>query len=136
MDVGLAVAVVLAVAFAVTNGLNDAANSIAALVTTRAATPRQAIVLASGFNLLGPLLLGAAVADTIGGIATVAPSAANQVIAAGLTAAVAWNVASWSLGLPSSSGQALVGGLVGATLAQGGIDADFRGPVRWEFWAR
>ena len=87
----------------------------------RAATPFQAIVLACVFNLLGPLLLGAAVANTIGGIVTVAPSAANQVIGGGLVAAVAWNLATWSRGLPSSSAQALVGGLVGAALAEGGV---------------
>jgi inorganic phosphate transporter, PiT family len=123
MNVGLVVAIVLAVAFAVTNGMHDAANSIAALVATRAATPIQAIVLASVFNLLGPLLIGAAVANTIGGIVTVEPSAANQVIGAGLVAAVTWNLATWSRGLPSSSAQALVGGLVGAALAEGGINA-------------
>ena len=54
MDTGLVVAVVLATGFAVTNGLHDASNAIATLVATRAATPRQAIVLASIFNLLGP----------------------------------------------------------------------------------
>jgi inorganic phosphate transporter, PiT family len=123
MDAGLLVAIVLAVAFVTANGFNDAANSIAALVATRAATPLQAIVLASAFNLLGPLLLGAAVANTIGGIVSVAPSAAQQVIGAGLAAAVAWNVATWSRGIPASSAQALVGGLVGAALAQGGADA-------------
>src|SRR5579875_1079629 len=123
MDAGLVVAVVLAVAFAVTNGLHDAANSIASLVATRAASPLQAIMLATTFNLLGPLLLGAAVANTIGAIVRVTPATANQVIGAGLTAAVTWNLASWSRGLPSSSGQALVGGLVGAALVQGGVDA-------------
>ena len=80
-------------------------------------------MLASVFNLLGPLLLGAAVANTIGGIVTVTPSAANQVIGAGLAAAVVWNLGAWCRGLPSSSGQALVGGLVGAALAEGGIHA-------------
>ena len=123
MDAGLVVAVVLGVAFAVTNGFHDASNSIAALVATRAATPLQAIVLASVFNLLGPLLVGAAVANTIGGIVRVTPSAADQVIGAALAAAVAWNLATWSRGLPSSSAQALVGGLVGAALAEGGVDA-------------
>ena len=123
MDVGLVVAIVLAVAFVLTNGFHDAANSIAALVATRAATPLQAIMLASVFNLLGPLLLGAAVANTIGGIVTVPSSAADQVIGAGLAAAVTWNVATWRRGLPSSSAQALVGGLVGAALAEGGFQA-------------
>ena len=117
------VAVLLAIAFAVTNGLHDASNAIATLVATRAATPLQAILLASVFNLLGPLLLGAAVADTIGGIVTVPPDEAVEVIGAGLAAAVAWNLVTWRLGLPSSSGHALVGGLVGAAVVEGGVDA-------------
>ena len=92
MDAGLAIAVLLALGFAVTNGLHDAANAIATLVATRAARPSQAIVLATVFNLLGPLLVGAAVADTIGGIVTVSPSEAVAVIGSGLAAATAWNV--------------------------------------------
>ena len=123
MDVGLAVAIVLAIAFAATNGLHDASNAIATLVATRVARPGQAILLASIFNMLGPLLLGAAVADTIGGIVTVDPSAANAVIGSGLAAAVSWNLITWRSGLPSSSGHALVGGLVGAALLDGGADA-------------
>jgi PiT family inorganic phosphate transporter len=126
MDAGLVVAIVLAIAFAVTNGLHDASNAIATLVATRAATPGQAIVIASVFNLLGPLLVGAAVADTIAGIVTVSPSVATEVIGSGLAAAGTWNLVTWRWGLPSSSGHALVGGLVGAALAEGGVDA-----VRW-----
>jgi len=123
MDTGLAVAILLAVAFATTNGIHDASNAIATLVATRAARPGQAIVLASVFNMLGPLLLGAAVADTIGGIVTVPASAVTLVIGSGLAAAVAWNLTTWRFGLPSSSGHALVGGLVGAALLDGGLDA-------------
>lgn len=123
MDAGLAIAIALAIAFAITNGLHDASNAIATLVATRAATPLQAIVLASVFNLLGPLLVGAAVADTIAGIVTVAPSTATEVIGSGLAAAGVWNLITWRFGLPSSSGHALVGGLVGAALVEGGIDA-------------
>jgi PiT family inorganic phosphate transporter len=126
VDTGLGIAVGLALAFAGTNGLHDASNSIATLVATRAARPLQAIVLASVFNLLGPLLVGAAVADTIGGIVTVAPAEATAVIGSGLAAAVAWNLITWRYGLPSSSGHALVGGLVGAAVAEGGLEA-----VRW-----
>jgi PiT family inorganic phosphate transporter len=126
VDAGLVVALMLAVAFAVTNGFLDAANSIAALVVTRVATPLQALVLASVFNLLGPLLVGTAVAGTIGGIVHVTPPVTDQVIGAGLAAAVGWNLVAWSRGLPSSSGQALVGGLVGAALASGGV-----GAVNW-----
>lgn len=126
MEPGLAFAVLLALVFAATNGLHDASNAIATLVATRAARPAQAIVLAAIFNLLGPLLVGAAVAETIGSIVTVVPSAAVEVIGAGLAAAVTWNLITWRFGLPSSSGHALVGGLVGAALVEGGLDA-----VQW-----
>jgi PiT family inorganic phosphate transporter len=123
MDTEVALAVLLAIGFAVTNGLHDAANAIATLVATRAARPGQAIVLASVFNMLGPLLIGAAVADTIGGLLSVSSSVATEVIASGLAAAIAWNLITWRLGLPSSSGHALVGGLVGAGLVEGGLNA-------------
>jgi inorganic phosphate transporter, PiT family len=123
MDAQLVVAVLFAIGFAVTNGLHDASNAIATLVATRAATPLQAILLASVFNLLGPLFLGAAVADTIGGIVTVPPDVTVEVIGAGLAAAVTWNLVTWRLGLPSSSGHALVGGLVGAAVVEGGVHA-------------
>lgn len=123
MDLGAFIVVALALAFAATNGLHDASNAVATLVATRAASPLQAIMLASVFNLLGPLLVGAAVADTIGGIVTVPPDEAIRVIGAGLVAAVGWNLLTWRRGLPSSSSHALVGGLVGAALVQGGLDA-------------
>lgn len=126
MDTGFGLALALAFAFALTNGFHDASNAIATLVATRAARPGQAVVLAAVFNVLGPLVVGAAVADTIGGIVTLEPAEAIQVIGAGLMAAVAWNVITWWRGLPSSSGHALVGGLVGAGLLEGGADA-----IRW-----
>ena len=119
-------AVVAVLAFAFTNGFNDAANAIATLVATRGARPGAAIVLAAFCNLLGPLLLGAAVADTVAGIADVAPSQTAIVVGAALTAAVAWNVTTWRFGLPSSSSHALVGGLVGATIVEAGV-----GAVNW-----
>ena len=123
MHAGFGLAIALAFAFALTNGFHDASNAIATLVATRAARPVQAVVLAAVFNLLGPLVVGAAVADTIGGIVTLGQQEAIEVIGAGLLAAVAWNVVTWWLGLPSSSGHALVGGLVGAGVVQGGADA-------------
>lgn len=126
MGTAFVVAILLAFAFAATNGLHDASNAIAALVATRAARPLQAIVLAAIFNLLGPLFVGGAVADTIGGIVSVEPSVAAAVIGSGLAAAVVWNLITWHFGLPSSSGHALVGGLIGAALTEGGINA-----VQW-----
>lgn len=123
---GLWIAVAFALAFALTNGFNDAANAIATLVATRGALPAQAVVLAAIFNMLGALLVGTAVADTIAGIVTVPASEAVAVIGSGVLGATVWNVLTWWRALPSSSGHALVGGLVGAGLVEGGLDA-----VRW-----
>lgn len=123
---GLVLAVLAALAFALTNGLHDAANSIAALVATRAARPGPAVALATVGNVIGPLLLGTAVADTLAGIVTLPPSQTVAVIGAGLTASVIWNTFTWRLGIPSSSGHALIGGLVGAALLEAGT-----GAVNW-----
>ena len=119
-------AVAFALAFALTNGFNDAANAIATLVATRGALPRQAVVLSAVFNMLGALLVGTAVADTIAGIVTVSGAEAVVVIGSGALGAVLWNLLTWWRGLPSSSAHALVGGLVGAALVEGGI-----GAVQW-----
>jgi len=100
VSAGLLIALVLVLAFAFTNGVHDASNAIATLVATRIARPGQALALATVFNTLGPLLVGAAVADTIGGIVAVDGRAAIDVIGAGLVAAVAWNLLTWRLGLP------------------------------------
>jgi PiT family inorganic phosphate transporter len=126
MNAGFTVALTAAFAFAFTNGFHDASNSIATLVATRAARPAAAVAMAAVFNMLGPLVLGAAVADTVGGIVTLSHDAAIEVIGAGLIAAVLWNAFTWWRGLPSSSGQALVGGLVGAGIVAGGL-----GAIRW-----
>lgn len=123
MDSGLVLAIAIALAFAVTNGLHDAANAIATLVGTRAARPAPAVVLAVVGNLAGPVLLGSAVADTVAGIVTVPSSQMVEVLGAALTGAVVWNVLTWWRALPSSSGHALLGGLVGAGLALGGTSA-------------
>jgi len=113
----------MAFAFAITNGFHDASNAIATLVATRVARPVQAILLAAVCNLLGPLLLGAAVANTIATIVTVPASEEVTVVGAGLTGAVVWNLITWWRGIPSSSSHALVGGLVGAALATAGAAA-------------
>ena len=129
MDVGLVAAIVMALAFAFTNGFHDAANAIATLVATRAARPLPAILMASVANLLGPFLLGAAVANTIAGIVTVDSDIAVAVIGAGLTGAVLWNVITWYRGIPSSASHALVGGLVGAAIVAAGVGAVAWGPI-------
>ncbi len=119
----LILAIGFSLAFALTNGFHDAANAIATLVATRAATPGRAIVLSATLNMAGALLVGTAVASTIDSIVTVSPDEAVEVIGAGALAATIWNVLTWSRGLPSSSAHALVGGLVGAAFADAGISA-------------
>ena len=129
MTVGVVLAILVALAFALTNGFHDAANAIATLVATRVARPLQAVVLAAVFNLIGPFVIGSAVANTVAKIIDVPPGQAVAVIGAGLTGAVIWNLVTWSRGIPSSSSHALVGGLVGAGLLAAGIDAIDWGPV-------
>ena len=119
MQVGLIIAIGFALAFALTNGFHDASNAIATLVATRGATAGQAVVLSAVFNMAGAVLLGTAVADTIGKIVTVPPTQMVAVVGAGLAGATIWNLLTWWLGLPSSSGHALVGGLAGAATADG-----------------
>jgi PiT family inorganic phosphate transporter len=123
MDAGLVLAIVLALAFAFTNGVQDSANSIATLIATRAGSPGRALVMASVGMFVGPFVLGSAVATTIAGIVDVEPGETIEVVSAALFAALAWNGFAWNRGLPSSSSHALVGGLSGAAVAAAGTDA-------------
>jgi inorganic phosphate transporter, PiT family len=113
--------IVVALGFDYTNGFHDAANAIATSVATRALTPRAALVMAAGMNLLGAFL-GTEVATTVGSGIIDAPQGASGllVVLAALVGAIAWNLVTWWLGLPSSSSHALIGGLVGAALASAG----------------
>ena len=124
--IALVAVISLSLAFDVTNGFHDSANAIAALIATRAATPVTALVIASVGHVLGPLLAGTAVADTVGGVVTLPSGRTLAAVGAAVTAAIAWNLLTWWRGLPSSSSHALVGGLVGAAIAAGGW-----GGVRW-----
>jgi PiT family inorganic phosphate transporter len=124
--IALVAVVVLAVAFDVTNGFHDSSNSVAAPVATRAMRPATAVGLAAVFTILGPILAGTAVADTVGGLISVGTSGVLGILLASLLAAVTWNLTTWWWGLPSSSSHALVGGLVGAGIVVGGV-----GAVHW-----
>ena len=123
MDGPLVAAIAVATAFNFTNGVHDAADAVATLVATRVAMPLTALLVAALFTLLGPLLLGESVADTVGDLVTVPAADVVAVIGAGVSGALVWNVFSWWRGLPSSSTHALVGGLVGAALVSEGTDA-------------
>ena len=114
--------IVVALSFDYTNGFHDAANAIATSVSTRALTPRAALIMAALMNLLGAFL-GTGVAQTVGsGIVELPEATASLVVVlAALLGAISWNLITWWFGLPSSSSHALIGGLIGATLASVGI---------------
>jgi PiT family inorganic phosphate transporter len=112
--------IAVALLFDFLNGLHDAANSIATIVSTRVLRPRYAVAWAAFFNFVAFLFFGLHVAETIGkGI--VHPDIIDPaVIFAALVGAIAWNIITWLLGIPSSSSHALIGGLVGAGIAKAG----------------
>jgi PiT family inorganic phosphate transporter len=113
----LILVVLVALAFEYTNGFHDAANAIATSVSTRALTPRAALLMAAAMNLLGAFL-GQEVAKTISSVITPPTGVAGlTVVAAGVLGAISWNLLTWYFGLPSSSSHALIGGTVGAGLA-------------------
>ena len=129
----LLVTVLVALGFDFTNGFHDTANAIATSVSTRALSPRMAVLISAVLNLVGAVVtvvfFQAKVSNTIGKI--VAFRAGLVVIIAALVGAIAWNLVTWYLGLPSSSTHALVGALSGAAIAAahglGGVKAS-------EFW--
>ena len=112
-----------ALAFDFLNGLHDAANSIATIVSTRVLSPRMAVIWAAFFNFIAFLFFGLHVAQTIGTGIVSAGVVDMHVIFGALTGAIAWNLITWWGGIPSSSSHALIGGLLGAGIAKAGSAA-------------
>jgi inorganic phosphate transporter, PiT family len=125
MNLTLVAVVAVALCFDFTNGFHDAANAIATSVSTRAISPRLAVLGSAVLNFAGAFL-SLKVAATVGkGI--VDPTAVTlKVVLAGLIGAIAWNLLTWRLGLPSSSSHALIGGVAGSAIAAGGF-----GVIQW-----
>ena len=122
LSAGLLAVIFLALAFDYINGFHDTANAIATSVSTRALSPKQAILMAAALNFLGALF-STGVAKTIGGdIVKSASLVDQQVITAALVGAILWNLLTWWYGIPSSSSHALVGGIIGAVVAGRGWD--------------
>ena len=115
--------VVVALVFDFMNGRNDAANSIATIVSTRVLAPRYAVAWAAFFNFVAFLVFGLSVASTVGkGI--IAPEViSDQVIFGALIGAISWQIITGYFGIPSSSSHALIGGLVGAGVQSAGVNA-------------
>ena len=112
--------IAVALAFDFLNGLHDAANSIATIVSTRVLRPQYAVAWAAFFNFIAFLFFGLHVANTLGtGIIDAAAIDARVVFGA-LMGAIIWNLITWYYGIPSSSSHALIGGLIGAALVKSG----------------
>lgn len=119
----LALVVFLALAFDFINGFHDTANAIATSVSTRALTPRRAILLAAVMNFVGAMMF-TGVAKTIGGSVTDPAKLDNgiEVVIVTLISAIIWNLVTWWFGIPSSSSHALIGALAGAVFVGAGSD--------------
>jgi PiT family inorganic phosphate transporter len=115
--------IAVALLFDFLNGLHDAANSIATIVSTRVLRPQYAVLWAAFFNFIAFLFFGLHVATTIGTGIVDASVADARVIFGALMGAIVWNIVTWILGIPSSSSHALIGGLVGAGAAKAGFGA-------------
>jgi PiT family inorganic phosphate transporter len=115
--------IAVALAFDFLNGLHDAANSIATIVSTRVLRPQYAVFWAAFFNFIAFLFFGLHVAQTVGTGIITPDIIDDRVIFGALMGAISWNLLTWALGIPSSSSHALIGGLVGAGFAKAGIGA-------------
>jgi PiT family inorganic phosphate transporter len=113
--------VAVALLFDFMNGLHDAANSIATVVSTRVLSPKVAVAWAAFFNFIAFAVFGLHVANTLGTGIIEANAIDPRVILGALVGAIAWNAITWAWGLPSSSSHALIGGLVGAGVAKAGF---------------
>jgi inorganic phosphate transporter, PiT family len=112
----------VALAFDFLNGLHDAANSIATIVSTRVLSPRWAVIWAAFFNFIAFLFFGLHVANTVGKGIINANIISDAVIFGALGGAISWNVITWLAGIPSSSSHALIGGLLGAGITKAGFE--------------
>src|SRR5262245_26769799 len=113
--------IAIALIFDFLNGLHDAANSIATIVSTRVMPPQFAVAWAAFFNFIAFAFFGLHVASTIGTGIIHPDLVDSHVIFGALAGAIVWNLITWGLGIPSSSSHALIGGLVGAGIAKAGI---------------
>jgi len=116
----LVMLIAIALIFDFLNGLHDAANSIATIVSTRVLKPQMAVAWAAFFNFIAFLFFGLHVAETLGVGIVSANVIDAQVIFGALMGAIAWNIITWAFGIPSSSSHALIGGLIGAGVAKAG----------------
>ncbi|WP_442601062.1 anion permease [Paenibacillus sp. KN14-4R] len=120
----LIIIVALSLLFDFINGFHDTANAIATSLSTKALTPRVAILYAASLNFVGAIIFSG-VAKTIGGSIADPFTVENghYIIIATLISAILWNLLTWYFGIPSSSSHTLIGSLAGAVIAGAGFGA-------------
>ncbi len=123
LPIGVFVIVVIALVFDYLNGLHDSSNVVATVISSRAMSPRRALIMAAVAHMAGAVLVERTVAVTVGDKVLESGTMTLEVIGAALIAASIWNVITWFFGIPSSSSHALIGGIVGAGAVGYGIDA-------------
>lgn len=117
------IVIALALTFDFLNGMRDASNIVATMISSRAFSPATALGIAAVAEFLGPFLFGVAVARTIGQDIVRAEVFTLTVIAAALIGAIIWNLVTWYFGIPGSSSHALIGGMIGAVIVGASLDA-------------
>jgi inorganic phosphate transporter, PiT family len=131
MDASLVIALILVLAAEFANGVTDAPNAIATIVSTRVLSPLQAVFMAAVLNIMGAIVTGTAVAHTIGSGIVKTDEIGLSVVAAAMVTIIIWTVLAWYLGLPTSKTHEMVAGLAGAGLATAGHSA-----LLWAGWRK
>jgi PiT family inorganic phosphate transporter len=126
MSQELILVIALALVFDFLNGMRDASNIVATMISSRAFSPRTALGIAAIAEFFGPFLFGVVVAKTIGDEIVQSSVLTLAVIASALIGAIVWNLITWYFGIPGSSSHALIGGMIGAVIAGAGIAA-----IKW-----
>jgi len=112
--------IALALLFDFINGMNDAANSVATIVSTRVLSPRLAVAWAAFFNFAAAFFFGVSVATTIGKGIIETSIVTPFLLLATLVGAIIWSYFCTHMGIPISVSHALIGGLVGTALVKSG----------------
>jgi PiT family inorganic phosphate transporter len=121
MPLLLILIIAIALIFDFLNGFHDASNIVATMISSRAMSPRSALMVSAAAHFAGPFLFGVAVATTIGHEVVNPEAITSAVIIAALGSAILWNLFTWYFGLPSSTSHALIGGLIGAVAVAAGL---------------
>ena len=123
MSQELIIVIALALVFDFLNGMRDASNIVATMISSRAFSPRTALTMTAIAEFLGPFLFGVVVARTIGDEIVRAEALTLAAIASALVGAILWNLITWYFGIPGSSSHALIGGIAGAVFIGAGLEA-------------